>query len=32
VAYRLAEPKMHILCLEQGDWVNPARYRSTGRD
>ena len=22
VAWRLAETKMRILCLEQGDWVN----------
>src|ERR1700753_165293 len=23
---------MHILCLEQGDWMNPAKYPSAGRD
>ena len=23
---------MRILCLEQGDWQNPANYPSTGRD
>jgi choline dehydrogenase-like flavoprotein len=23
---------MHILCLEQGGWMNPATYPSTGRD
>jgi choline dehydrogenase-like flavoprotein len=23
---------MHILCLEQGGWMNPAEYPSTGRD
>jgi choline dehydrogenase-like flavoprotein len=23
---------MRILCLEQGDWMNPADYPSTGRD
>jgi len=23
VAYSLAETKMRILCLEQGDWVKP---------
>ena len=23
VAWSLAETKMKIVCLEQGDWVNP---------
>ena len=32
VAWSLAETKMHILCLEQGGWMNPAQYPSTGRD
>lgn len=32
VAWSLAETKMHIVCLEQGDWMNPADYPSTGRD
>ena len=32
VAWSLAETKMHILCLEQGGWMNPAEYPSTGRD
>ena len=32
VAWSLAETKMHILCLEQGDWMNPANYPSAGRD
>ena len=32
VAWSLAETKMHILCLEQGGWMNPAAYPSTGRD
>ena len=32
VAWSLAETKMRILCLEQGDWQNPADYPSTGRD
>ena len=32
VAWSLAETKMHILCLEQGGWMNPANYPSTGRD
>jgi choline dehydrogenase-like flavoprotein len=32
VAWSLAETKMHILCLEQGDWPKPSEYPSTGRD
>jgi choline dehydrogenase-like flavoprotein len=32
VAWSLAETKMHILCLEQGGWMDPAAYPSTGRD
>jgi choline dehydrogenase-like flavoprotein len=32
VAWSLADTKMHILCLEQGDWMNPASYPSAGRD
>src|SRR5450755_2841682 len=32
VAWSLAETKMHILCLEQGGWMNPAQYPSAGRD
>jgi choline dehydrogenase-like flavoprotein len=32
VAWSLAETRMHILCLEQGDWMNPAQYPSVGRD
>ena len=32
VAWSLADTRMRILCLEQGDWVNPANYPSTGRD
>ena len=32
VAWSLAETKMHILCLEQGDWMKPSEYPSTGRD
>lgn len=32
VAWSLAETRMRILCLEQGDWPNPSRYPSTGRD
>jgi len=32
VAWSLAETKMHILCLEQGDWMTPSSYPSAGRD
>ena len=32
VAWSLAETKMRIVCLEQGGWMNPATYPSTGRD
>ncbi len=32
IAWSLAETKMHIVCLEQGDWMNPAEYPSSGRD
>jgi choline dehydrogenase-like flavoprotein len=32
VAWSLAETKMHIVCLDQGGWMNPAQYPSTGRD
>jgi choline dehydrogenase-like flavoprotein len=31
-AWSLAETKMHVLCLEQGDWMKPSEYPSTGRD
>lgn len=32
VAWSLVETKMRIVCLEQGDWVRPDDYPSTGRD
>ena len=32
VAWSLAETRMRIVCLEQGEWMNPAEYPSTGRD
>src|SRR6201993_1825195 len=32
VAWSLADTRMHILCLEQGGWMNPSAYPSTGRD
>ncbi|MCC6209857.1 MAG: GMC family oxidoreductase [Burkholderiales bacterium] len=32
VAWSLAETRMRILCLEQGDWVKQAEFPSNGRD
>ena len=32
VAWSLAETKMKIVCLEQGDWVNPQDYPSAHMD
>jgi choline dehydrogenase-like flavoprotein len=32
VAWSLAETRMKILCLEQGDWVKPTDYPSNFRD
>ena len=32
IAYSLAETRMRIACLEQGGWMNPLEYPSTGRD
>jgi choline dehydrogenase-like flavoprotein len=32
VAWSLAETKMRILCLEQGDWMRQSDYPSNGRD
>ena len=32
IAWSLVDTKMKILCLEQGDWVNPADYPTTGTD
>jgi choline dehydrogenase-like flavoprotein len=29
VAWSLADTRMRIVCLEQGDWMNPADYPST---
>ena len=31
-AWNLVETRMRIVCLEQGDWMNPLDYPSTGRD
>ena len=32
VAWSLADTRMKILCLEQGDWMKQADYPSNGRD
>lgn len=32
VAWSLAETRMRILCLEQGDWVKPTEFPTNGRD
>ena len=32
MAWSLAETKMRILCLEQGDWVRSTDLPSNGRD
>jgi choline dehydrogenase-like flavoprotein len=32
VAWSLAETRMNILCLEQGDWMDPADYPTTRSD
>jgi choline dehydrogenase-like flavoprotein len=32
VAWSLAETRMKILCLEQGDWIKPTEFPSNGRD
>lgn len=31
-AWSLAETRMRIVCLEQGDWMDPAQYPTTGMD
>ena len=32
VAWSLADTKMRIVCLEQGDWHKPTDYPANGRD
>jgi choline dehydrogenase-like flavoprotein len=32
LAWSLAETRMKIVCLEQGDWMDPAEYPSTKND
>jgi choline dehydrogenase-like flavoprotein len=31
-AWSIADTKMHIVCLEQGDWVDHQNYPSVGKD
>jgi choline dehydrogenase-like flavoprotein len=31
-AWSLVDTRMDILCLEQGDWMDPSRYPTTGMD
>ena len=32
LAWSLADTRMRIVCLEQGRWMDPARYPTTGMD
>ena len=32
LAWSLAETRMRIVCLEQGDWMNPSDYPTTRDD
>ena len=32
MAWSLADTKMRIVCLEQGDWMKPSDYPANGRD
>ena len=32
MAWSLSDTRMNIVCLEQGDWMDPAQYPSTGFD
>jgi len=32
MAWSLADTRMKIVCLEQGDWMDPARYPTNGMD
>ena len=32
LAWSLADTRMKILCLEQGDWMNPAEYPGMADD
>ena len=32
MAWSLADTRMKILCLEQGDWIKPTDFPTNGRD
>ena len=32
IAWSLVDTRMHIVCLEQGDWMNPSEYPSAHMD
>jgi choline dehydrogenase-like flavoprotein len=32
MAWSIADTKMRVVCLEQGDWQNPAKYPSTSEN
>jgi len=32
IAWSLADTRMNVLCMEQGDWMDPAQYPSTRMD
>lgn len=32
LAWSLADTRMNILCLEQGDWMDPEKYPAAGND
>ena len=32
LAWSLSDTRMKIVCLEQGDWMDPAKYPSTAMD
>ena len=32
IAWSLADTRMNVLCMEQGDWMDPAQYPSTRLD
>ena len=32
LAWSLSDTRMNILCLEQGDWMDPSKYPAAGKD
>ncbi|MBT5202407.1 MAG: NAD(P)-binding protein, partial [Gammaproteobacteria bacterium] len=32
IAWSLADTRMRIVCLEQGDWIKPSEYPTNGAD